>query len=74
MTNRDPGAHGPAERGWSAGTIAAVAIGVIVVLAAISYGIDNPPSSTASGPSATDGHASGGSIRARSPATGSNSR
>ncbi len=76
MTNRDPPASSPAERGWSAGTIAAVTIALIVVLAAISYAVNNSPISTASGPSATTSGQGTGATTApdRSRASGSTAR
>ena len=43
MSNREPYTDAPAQRGWSAGSIAA----------AVSYAINNNSTSTASGPSAT---------------------
>ena len=53
MSNREPYTDGPAERGWSAGSIAAAVVAMILVIAAISYAINNNSTSTASGPSAT---------------------
>jgi hypothetical protein len=52
-SNRDPYTDGPAERGWSAGSIAAAVVAMILVIAAVSYAINNNSISTASGPSAT---------------------
>ncbi len=76
MTNRDPVTNGPAERGWSAATIAAVSIAVIVLLAAISYALNNPAQLTTAGASATTtGHDTGtGTAPARSAASGNSSR
>jgi hypothetical protein len=41
MSNRDPYTDGPAERGWSARSVAAAAVAMILVIAAISYAINN---------------------------------
>jgi hypothetical protein len=48
MSNRDPYTDGPAERGWSAGSVAAAVVAVILVIAAISYAINNNSTSTGS--------------------------
>ena len=44
MSNRDPYTDGPAERGWSAGSIAAAVVAMILVIAAISSPHNNSTS------------------------------